>query len=299
MLSNLLPTILVVNCNTDEQVTAGIARTAQAAARTSVVRAVQPTWGPTSAEGYLESYLSAAAVIERVAQERTYDAVVLAGFGEHGREGVRQLANVPVVDITEAAVFTACLIGHRFGVVTTLESTLAGITDTIELIGLSGRSAGVRASGIPVSHAGAAGARTSETSTVAASAAGMLPASQSVPTSQARVLPASEANTHRASVSLTDPGLDALERESRVLLDAGADVIVLGCAAFGGLDRRLSERLGGVPVVDGVGQAVRLAETLLSAGLSTSKHGPFAPPRAKVWTERTLPLPAKISRPGV
>ncbi|WP_245601253.1 aspartate/glutamate racemase family protein [Mycetocola saprophilus] len=256
MLSNLLPTILVVNCNTDEQVTAGIARTAQAAARTSVVRAVQPTWGPTSAEGYLESYLSAAAVIERVAQERTYDAVVLAGFGEHGREGVRQLANVPVVDITEAAVFTACLLGHRFGVVTTLESTLAGITDTIELIGLSGRSAGVRASGIPVSHAGAA-------------------------------------------AEGEDPGLDALERESRVLLDAGADVIVLGCAAFGGLDRRLSDRLGGVPVVDGVGQAVRMAETLLAAGLSTSKHGPFAPPRAKVWTERTLPLPAKISRPGV
>ncbi|RLP84218.1 Asp/Glu/hydantoin racemase [Mycetocola lacteus] len=248
--------MLVVNCNTDEQVTAGIARTAQAAARTSVVRAVQPTWGPTSAEGYLESYLSAAAVIERVAQERTYDAVVLAGFGEHGREGVRQLASVPVVDITEAAVFTACLLGHRFGVVTTLESTLAGITDTIELIGLAGRSAGVRASGIPVSHAGAV-------------------------------------------AEGEDPGLEALEREARVLLDAGADVIVLGCAAFGGLDRRLSERLGGVPVVDGVGQAVRMAETLLAAGLSTSKHGPFAPPRAKVWTERTLPLPAKISRPGV
>ncbi|RLP77572.1 Asp/Glu/hydantoin racemase [Mycetocola tolaasinivorans] len=248
--------MLVVNCNTDAQVTAGIARTAQAAARTCVVRAVQPTWGPTSAEGYLESYLSAAAVIERVAQERSYDAVVLAGFGEHGREGVRQLANVPVVDITEAAVLTACLLGHRFGVVTTLASTLAGIADTIELIGLSGRSAGVRASGIPVSHAGV------------------------------------------ATSDGADPGLDALERESRLLLDAGADVIVLGCAAFGGLDARLSERLGGIPVVDGVGQAVRLAETLLAAGLTTSKHGPYAPPRAKVWTERTLPLPAKISRPG-
>ena len=32
-----------------------------------------------------------------------FDAVVQAGFGEHGREGLQELLDVPVVDITEAA----------------------------------------------------------------------------------------------------------------------------------------------------------------------------------------------------
>ncbi len=45
----------------------------------------------------------------------------MAGFGEHGREGARELVDVPVVDITEAAAHLACLLGRRYGVVTTLE----------------------------------------------------------------------------------------------------------------------------------------------------------------------------------
>ncbi|WP_372343591.1 aspartate/glutamate racemase family protein [Streptomyces sp. KL116D] len=36
-----------------------------------------------------------------------YDAVIQAGYGEHGREGLQELLDVPVVDITEAAASTA------------------------------------------------------------------------------------------------------------------------------------------------------------------------------------------------
>jgi allantoin racemase len=40
----------------------------------------------------------------------------------------------------------------------------------------------------------------------------------------------------------------------------------------------------GLPVVDGVAAAVKLAETLIGLGLATSKRGPYANPIAKPFT---------------
>ncbi|MER6877489.1 aspartate/glutamate racemase family protein, partial [Amycolatopsis sp. NPDC000673] len=95
--------ILVTNCNTTEAMTKEIETGARAAASpgTEIV-ALTPKWGPESAEGWLDSFLSAAAVLDLLrTTEESFDAVVLAGFGEHGREGARELLDVPVVDITE------------------------------------------------------------------------------------------------------------------------------------------------------------------------------------------------------
>lgn len=56
-----------------------------------------------------------------------------------------------------------------------------------------------------------------------------------------------------------------------------ADAIVLGCAGMAALRPRLARELG-VPVVDGVGAAVKLAEALVTLGLATSKRGSYATP---------------------
>ena len=42
--------------------------------------------------------------------------------------------------------------------------------------------------------------------------------------------------------------------------------------------------IGGLPVVDGVAAAVKLAEALVGLGLTTSKRGPYAPPLPKPFT---------------
>ncbi|MDR1731548.1 MAG: aspartate/glutamate racemase family protein [Synergistaceae bacterium] len=63
-------------------------------------------------------------------------------------------------------------------------------------------------------------------------------------------------------------GTMAVERD-------GAEVLALGCAGLGGLDSRLSARLG-VPVVDGVTASVKMAEALVSAGYKTGKKGGYA-----------------------
>lgn len=148
--------ILIVNCNTSAAVTADIVRSAEAVKREGTeIIGVEPRWGVVSAEGFYESYISAAAVLDRLATwTEPIDAVVMAGFGEHGREGARQLLEVPVVDITEAAAMAAMLVGHRFGVVTTLASTIAGIEASLLLMGADARCAGVRAAELPVVSAG-------------------------------------------------------------------------------------------------------------------------------------------------
>jgi allantoin racemase len=169
--------------------------------------------------------------------EGDFDAIVTAGFGEHGREGLRQRWDAPVVDITEAAPMLANLVSHRFGVVTTLKSTLPAIWDSLTSAGLASRCIGVRASGIAV------------------------------------------ASIHD-DLSIV---ADSLAAEARELIAQGADAIVLGCAGFAGLDVRLREVLG-LPVIDGVDAAVRLAENLVSAKLRTSKVGPYeAPNTDKQW----------------
>ncbi len=63
------------------------------------------------------------------------------------------------------------------------------------------------------------------------------------------------------------------------LAEDRAEAIVLGCAGMTDLCGELTRELG-VPVIDGVGVAVKFAEALVGAGLATSKRGDFArPPR--------------------
>lgn len=144
--------ILVVNVNTTASITETIAQQARAeAAPGTEIVGLTPYFGAESVEGNFESYLAAIAVMDRVmAYDQPFDAVIQAGYGEHGREGLQELLNVPVVDITEAAASTAMFLGHAYSVVTTLDRTVPLIEDRLKLAGLYARCASVRASGMAV-----------------------------------------------------------------------------------------------------------------------------------------------------
>ncbi|MDP9884167.1 allantoin racemase [Sinomonas atrocyanea] len=144
--------ILVANVNTTQTMTDSIAAAARAAASpgTEIV-GITPHFGADSCEGNFESYLAAVAVMDAVTRyEGEFDAVVQAGYGEHGREGLQELLDVPVVDITEAAAATAMYLGHKYSVVTTLDRAVPLIEDRLKLAGLDARCASVRASGLGV-----------------------------------------------------------------------------------------------------------------------------------------------------
>ena len=144
--------ILVANVNTTQTMTDGIAEAARAVASggTEII-GLTPDFGAESCEGNFESYLAAIAVMDKVMRyEGEYDAVIQAGYGEHGREGLQELLTVPVVDITDAAASTAMYLGRSYSVVTTLDRTVPLIEDRLILAGLHDRCASVRSSGLGV-----------------------------------------------------------------------------------------------------------------------------------------------------
>lgn len=144
--------ILIANVNTTSEMTDVITASARAiAAPGTEIVGITPSFGAESVEGNYESFLAAVAVQEAILQyEGAYDAVIQAGYGEHGREGLQELCTVPVVDITEAAASTAQFLGHKYSVVTSLDRTVPLIEDRLLLGGLAPRCASVRASGLSV-----------------------------------------------------------------------------------------------------------------------------------------------------
>jgi len=229
--------ILVINVNTSDSMTATIERSARlhASSATEVV-ALQPVFGARAVDSNFESYLAAVAVIDRVVTyEDTFDAVVLAGFGEHGRDGLQEMIEAPVVEISEAAAHAAMLIGRSFSVITTLRRSAAAIEDHLRFAGLERRCTSVRAS-----------------------------------------------NLTTAQVDRDPQGsLEAILEQARLAVEVdGAEVICLGCAGLAGLEESITRTLG-IPVIDGVGAAVRFAEVLVALGLRTSKVGTYAPPEVQ------------------
>lgn len=80
-------------------------------------------------------------------------------------------------------------------------------------------------------------------------------------------------------LALEEPGSDARRQVSREIARAigedRCDAIVLGCAGMADLAASLSAEHG-LPVIDGVAAAVKMAEGLAAMALTTSQAGPYA-----------------------
>ena len=91
-----------------------------------------------------------------------------------------------------------------------------------------------------------------------------------------------------AVLSLEDPESGARDRLrseiARAIDEDHAEAIVLGCAGMADLARALQDEFG-LPVIDGVGAAVKQAEALVALRLNTSKRGAYAAPIAKPYTD--------------
>ncbi|MGA7806437.1 aspartate/glutamate racemase family protein [Bradyrhizobium sp.] len=94
-------------------------------------------------------------------------------------------------------------------------------------------------------------------------------------------------------LSLDDPNSNASEQIGaeieRAKHDDRAEAIVLGCAGMAELAARLTDKHG-LPVIDGVASAVKLAEAFGALGLKTSKIGAYAAPRPKTYLGSFAPF---------
>ncbi|WP_265501543.1 aspartate/glutamate racemase family protein [Paracoccus beibuensis] len=85
-------------------------------------------------------------------------------------------------------------------------------------------------------------------------------------------------------LALEQPGSNARQQVRAEILRAieedRCEAVVLGCAGMSDLTEWLSVETG-IPVIDGVTVATKLAEALVGAGLKTSKIGAYATPNKK------------------
>lgn len=143
--------ITVINPNTTESMTAGIAQSARAVAGPGVsIRAVTSAMGPVSIESHYDEALAVPGVLQVVAGDPDADAFVVACFGDPGIEAAREVAAVPVIGIAEAAMKAATLVGNRFSVVTTLGRTIGRAWHLVDQHGLHRQCADIHACEIPV-----------------------------------------------------------------------------------------------------------------------------------------------------
>ena len=147
--------ILLINPNTSRAMTAKIADAARGVAGPDVlIEAVCPANGAAAIESHTDEIAAAAAVIEAItadlASADPADAYVIACFGDPGLDAAREVAEVPVVGIAEAAMHLAAVSGRHFGVVTTLSRTLGRAHDLVARYGMERSCVSLAATGIPV-----------------------------------------------------------------------------------------------------------------------------------------------------
>ncbi|HEY9263938.1 MAG TPA: aspartate/glutamate racemase family protein [Mycobacterium sp.] len=124
--------LLLVNPNTTSTMTAAIAASAAAVARSgTVVEALNPIHGPASIENDDDERRCVPGLLEILQEARDRpadcrpDAYVVACFGDPGLEEARAMLDAPVLGIAQAAMHAAALAAGTFSVVTSMSATIS------------------------------------------------------------------------------------------------------------------------------------------------------------------------------
>lgn len=144
--------IMIVNPNTTVSMTESVVAAARrvTTAGTEIVGGT-PARGVASIESHVDEAWGSLGVLEQVllGEQSDVDAYVIACFGDTGAPAARELAAGPVVGMTEAALFTAAVIAHRFSIVTMPRRTMEQSDRVVRAVGLGHRCT-VRAVDEPV-----------------------------------------------------------------------------------------------------------------------------------------------------
>ena len=137
--------ILILNPNTTDAVTTLMVETGRAVAApdTKLVAMTAPRGFPYISNR-AEAQIGGAIVLELLVEAYPgVDGAIVAAFGDPGLFGARELFDIPVVGVSEAAMLTACMLGQRFVIVTFAAALCGWYRDCVAMHGLSDRCAGV------------------------------------------------------------------------------------------------------------------------------------------------------------
>ena len=108
--------------------------------------------GPASIESRYDEALAVPDVVAKIvaAEQDGMDAAIIDCMGDPGLEAAREIVSIPVIGPAEASMHVACLLGHKFSVVTVLDTLIPAFDHHALRMGLTARMASVRSVGIPV-----------------------------------------------------------------------------------------------------------------------------------------------------
>ena len=180
------------------------------------------------------------------AERQGYDAIAITHFQDAGLAEAKAVVDIPVLGLGETTLFHACTLGRKLGLVTINPAFIPWHEDQVIRYGLQQRVIAVRAVDAKI--------------------------------------------TDFMDAFSTEEGFRKLqpkwERECRMLLDAGADVVV----PAGGLPMMLfSGEMDGAPVVNGITVIAKSAELAIKlrklGGARVSRRSNFAKPPEKSLKE--------------
>ncbi|MDX8352072.1 aspartate/glutamate racemase family protein [Cognatiyoonia sp. IB215182] len=144
-------TLIVINPNSSETVTAGIDQAVEPLRRFGTpIRCITLTEGPPGIESQLQADLTIAPMLRLAAAQPDASGYVIACFGDPGLHALRDQTTLPVLGIQESAVMTALTLGQRFGVIAILPQSIPRHLRAFGAMGVSDRLAGDRALGLSV-----------------------------------------------------------------------------------------------------------------------------------------------------
>ncbi|KQT11408.1 aspartate/glutamate racemase family protein [Ramlibacter sp. Leaf400] len=148
--------LLLVNPNISDSVSDLIRAEAQRSASPGTqVEVLTAPFGVAYIETRFEALVGAYAAAQVAAEHCSqYDAIVVAAFGDPGLAGLREVMPVPVTGMTEAALASAHLLGHRISIIAISQRIQAWYREVVEGYGFGPRLASIRALDRPISAIG-------------------------------------------------------------------------------------------------------------------------------------------------
>lgn len=148
--------LLLINPNISESVSELIRAEAQRTASCDTeIEVMTVPFGVAYIETRFEALIGAYAAAQLAAEHHArFDAVVVAAFGDPGLGGLREALPMPVTGLTEAALASAHLLGHRISIVAISQRIQAWYREVVASYGFAARLASIRALDRPLAGVG-------------------------------------------------------------------------------------------------------------------------------------------------
>lgn len=137
--------LLIANPNTTQAVTDRLLATARvvAAPGTELIARTAHRGVPYISTR-ADAVIGSAVALEMLAEANgSVDAAIIAAFADPGLGGARELFDMPVIGLAEAAMLTACMLGRSFAIVTFAGGLVPWYRECLDWNGFGNRCAGI------------------------------------------------------------------------------------------------------------------------------------------------------------